>query len=207
MRILQSKSPFIKPSMKDLLDHPVVIRVGEIKDDTAKHFSEQFNAAHNTGQEVIPIIIDSPGGRVYTLLAMLAEIEQTNLPVVTVCVGKAMSAASILLASGTPGYRFIDASATVMIHEVSAGTWGKLEDMKNSLAESERLNKLIFKKLAKSCGHKNEDYFLQILDKKKNKDWFLTAPQAKQQGLVDAIGLPTYSMSVEVKHSFLMPGK
>ena len=110
MRIIINKDPYIKGSIKDLIESPVIIRVSEITELTAKEFSKQMTDAYNTGQDVIPIVIDSFGGDAYALLSMLSDIESSKLPIVTVCVGKAMSAGAILLAHGIPGGRFIDPS-------------------------------------------------------------------------------------------------
>ena len=81
--------------------------------------------AHSTGQKVIPVVIDSYGGQVYSLMSMIAAIESAELPVATIVEGKAMSCGAVLLSFGEQGMRFADPHATVMIHDVSSGGYGK----------------------------------------------------------------------------------
>lgn len=204
MKIVIKKDSSIKPIIKDLLEQPVVIQVNKFTEDSVKDFITQLSNAHNTGQPVIPIVIDSYGGNVHALLAMLAELENSILPVATIAVGKAMSAGAILLAHGNHGYRFIDESATVMIHEVGSSAWGKLEDMKTSVKETTRLNRLIFEKLTRACGHKDKNYFFKLIDKKRNTDWYLDAVEALKHKLVDHIGVPYFSVEVKTNMSLIL---
>ncbi|HBZ39919.1 MAG TPA: hypothetical protein DEO59_16125, partial [Balneola sp.] len=72
---------------------------------------------------------------------------------------KAMSCGAILFSFGTEGRRYMDSDATLMIHDVSSSGWGKIEEIKADVKEAERLNKKIFRMMAKNCGQE-EDYFL-----------------------------------------------
>jgi len=198
MRIITKKSPYINPPLKELLTTPVVIRVNKFNEESAKEFCLLFNLAHQTGQEVIPIVIDSYGGQVHSLLAMIAEIENTPLKVATICMGKAMSCGAVLLACGDRGLRFSDEGATIMVHQISSGSIGKLEEMKVSVKETERLNKLVYEKMAKSCGLKDLNYFLRLQAEHKNTDWFMTPKTAKAHSMIDHIGVPTFTMDVSI---------
>lgn len=181
----------------DLINEPIIVRVTDFTEAAAKTFSEEFRKAHHTGQPVIPVVIDSYGGYVHSLLSMISDISHSNLPVATICVGKAMSCGSILLSCGTKGMRYADSFSSIMIHDVSSGYEGKIEEIKTSVEESDRLNKQIFGILAENCG-KKPDYFLKMIHDKSHAEWYLTAKEAKKQGLVDSVGVPTLKTKVTV---------
>jgi ATP-dependent Clp protease, protease subunit len=140
-------------------DIPVYVTLsGDITEESAKKFREDFsqaeNAARRSKQEIIPIVIDSYGGSVYALLSMVDTIKNCPFTVATVVEGKAMSAGAILFSCGAEGHRYMAPNATIMIHDVSSFTWGKQAELKAASAEAERLNKLIYGIMAENCGHK-----------------------------------------------------
>ena len=188
-------SPLIKEI--ELRKSPTIIRVNKFDEDSAKKFSEQMALAHNTGQKVIPVVIDSYGGQVYSLMSMVAAIKAAELPVATIVEGKAMSCGAVLFSFGEEGLRFMDPDATVMIHDVSSMDFGKVEELKASAAEADRLNEKIYTMMARNCG-KKDDYFMKIVDKKKHADWFLDAEEAKRHNLANQLRLPKLSISVSV---------
>ena len=114
----------------ELRHNPVIIRVNKFDEESAKEFASQVSLAHNTGQNVIPIVIDSYGGQVYSLMSMIAVIKNSELPVATIIEGKAMSCGAVLFTFGEEGMRFMDKDATLMIHDVSSAQWGKVEEIK-----------------------------------------------------------------------------
>ena len=87
-------SPLIKEI--ELRKNPVISRVNEFNEEAAKKFSAEIAQAHSTGQKVIPVIIDSYGGQVYSLMSMISAIKHAELPVATIVEGKAMSCGAIL---------------------------------------------------------------------------------------------------------------
>lgn len=184
-------------SETELKLQPKVIWVTEFDSESAKDFATDMHQAHQTGQSVIPIVIDSFGGDVYSVLSMIAEIRASDLPVATIVKGKAMSAGSFLAACGTPGHRYCDPEATYMIHEVSSMTWGKVSDIRADSTETTRLNTRLFKILADSCGQ-DTDYFLDLIHEKNHADWFLTPAQAKKHCLVDHVRIPVMDVSASV---------
>ena len=117
---------------------PVIIRVNKFNEESAKEFADKVARAHNTGQKVIPVIIDSYGGEVYSLMSMIASIKRSELPIATIVEGKAMSCGVILFSCGTKGYRYITEDATLMINDVSSGNWGKNAEIKSGAKEKER---------------------------------------------------------------------
>jgi len=100
----------VSPLLKEyeLRRNPIIIHVNEFNDKSAKEFSQSMAIAHNTGQKVIPIVIDSYGGEVYSLMNMISEIKSATLPVATIVQGKAMSCGAVLFTFGTEGKRYMD---------------------------------------------------------------------------------------------------
>ena len=192
-------SPLIKEY--ELRSQPVIIRVNKFDEDSAKEFATKMAMAHNTGQKVIPVIIDSYGGQVYSLMSMISAIKHSELPVATIVEGKAMSCGAILFSFGTEGYRFMDKDSTLMIHDVSSMQLGKVEEVKASAAESDRLNGIVYKMMAQNCG-KKDDYFLKIVDKKKHADWFLDATEAKKHNMANHLRVPKMEVNIETSIDF-----
>ncbi len=181
----------------ELRKNPVIVKVNKFTEESAKKFHEQMAAAHNTGQKVIPVVIDSYGGQVYSLMSMISAIKHSELPVATIVEGKAMSCGAILFSFGEQGRRFMDPDATLMIHDVSSMDMGKVEELKAGAAEADRLNEKVYTMMAQNCG-KPDDYFMKIVDKKKHADWFLDAKQAKRHGLANHLRIPTVRIKVDV---------
>tara|TARA_B100000700_G_C15040140_1_gene854916 strand:+ start:53 stop:655 length:603 start_codon:yes stop_codon:yes gene_type:complete len=188
-------SPLIKEV--ELRKSPQIIRVNKFDEESAKKFIEQVGLAHNTGQKVIPVVIDSYGGQVYSLMAMVGAIKAAELPVATIVEGKAMSCGAVLFSFGEQGLRFMDPDATIMIHDVSSMDFGKVEELKAGAQEADRLNEKIYTMMARNCG-KKDDYFMKIVDKKKHADWFLDAEEAKKHGLANQLRLPKLDIKIEV---------
>ena len=119
MNTIKYFSPLLKePALIE--DLPVVIRVRSFTEAAAKEFSNLVTKAQNTGQPVLPVIIDSYGGQVYSLMSMISDIKHSKIPVATIVQGKAMSCGAILSSFGAEGKRYMDPDSTVMIHDVSS---------------------------------------------------------------------------------------
>ena len=193
----------IDPKIKEieLRKQPIMIRVNKFDEESARKFAAEMGQAHNTGQDIIPVIIDSYGGQVYSLMSMISAIKHAELPVATIVEGKAMSCGAILFSFGTDGYRFMDPDATLMIHDVSSMDWGKVEELKAGAYEADRLNEKVYKMMAQNCG-KKDDYFMKIVDKKKHADWFLDAEEAKKHNLAQHLRVPKLAIKVSVDIDF-----
>lgn len=185
----------------DLLDAPHTIVVNKFDEDAVKSFRLQFQAAVNSGQPVIPIVIDSYGGQVYSLMSMIGIIKASPVPVATIGMGKCCSCGSLLLAAGNEGMRFMDPFATVMIHDVSSGAFGKVEDLKADVKEAERLNQWVFKVMAQNCG-KPDDYFLKLIESYHHANAFLCADECKKHNIVNHIRVPQFTVKVETSINF-----
>lgn len=126
--------------------------------------------------------INSPGGSVYDALAIYDTMQYITNDVHTVGIGVQASAAAFLLSSGTKGKRFALPNATVMIHQPSSGTRGKVTDQEIDLRESLRIKKLLETIMARNTGQKAETIHVDM-----ERDKWLTAIEAKKYGIIDAI--------------------
>lgn len=185
----------------ELRHNPVIIRVNKFDEESAKEFASQMSLAHNTGQSVIPVVIDSYGGQVYSLMSMISAIKASELPVATIVEGKAMSCGAVLLTFGEEGMRYMDPDATVMIHDVSSASYGKVEEIKASAAETERLNKKIYTMMARNCGH-SDDFFIDQVHQRGRADWFIEADEAKKLKLANHLRTPKLEINVGVDFKF-----
>ena len=185
----------------ELKHQPVIIRVNKFDEKAAQDFNSKMASAQSTGQKVVPMVIDSYGGQVYSLMSMISAIKSSEIPVATIVEGKAMSCGAVLLSFGEQGMRFADEDATIMIHDVSSGGRGKIEELKADVAEADRLDEKIFTMMARNCG-KKDDYFKKKVFNKKHADWFMDAQEAKRHGLVNHIRVPKMIVKVDVDIDF-----
>ena len=179
---------------------PKFVLINKIDEEATKKFREDFNAALNTGQEIIPIVIDSYGGQVYSLLGMVDIIKSCKIPVATIISGKAMSCGAVLLACGEKGHRYVSVNSTVMIHDVSSFSEGKSEEIKSDAAETERLQKMFYKILDKECERK-DGYFDKLVFNKGRSNLYLDADQCVKHGIADQIKIPKFI--VEIVHNIV----
>ena len=201
MNIIYTPSALLKEVKFRSESLPVVIRVNKFDEKAAEEFSKSVARAQNTGQPVLPVIIDSYGGQVYSLMSMISDIQHSRLQVATIVQGKAMSCGAILFSFGVDGMRYMDPDATVMIHDVSSMGWGKVEEIKADAKEVERLNQKIYRMMAINCGH-HEEYFLDIVHEKGHADWFLDAKECKRHKLANKLKVPEMKIGVKVEFEF-----
>lgn len=200
MNVIKNFSPLLKDK-EFIEDLPVVIRVRKFDEAAAKEFSAAVSKAQNTGQPILPVVIDSYGGQVYSLMSMISDISASRIPVATIVQGKAMSCGAILFSFGAQGHRYMDPDATIMIHDVSSMSWGKVEEIKASAEETERLNQKVYKMMAMNCGH-HQDYFLDIIHEKGHADWFLEADECLKHNLTNHTHVPELRIEARVKFKF-----
>lgn len=188
--------------LDEILTLPTVIRVTKFNEDGVSKFITDFGHAVNSDQGIIPIVVDSYGGEVHSLFAMVDILKSTKIPIATIGLGKHMSCGAVLMTCGTEGYRYMAPNATLMIHDASWGSFGKVEEMKTDAKELERLNQRIYKLMAANVG-KPEKYFLDIVHHEKgHADWYINPEEALSHNLVNHIGLPKFTVSVKVDISF-----
>lgn len=130
----------------------------------------------------INLYIDSYGGYVYQCFGLLGIMEKSQVPVHTIVTGTAMSCGFVIAIAGHK--KFAYDKATLMYHQVSSGSWGKLKDQEEDLEETKRLQKMLEAhtlsktKLTKKQLKENYDG---------KKDWFMTSKEALKYGVIDEI--------------------
>lgn len=166
-----------------LLKERIIFLGGPIDSDVANLVVAQmlFLASEDPKKD-ISFYINSPGGHVSAGLAILDTMNHIQPDVSTVCVGLAASMGAVLLSAGKKGKRFALPNAEVMIHQPSGGAEGMASDIeitaRHILATRERLNKM----LAKNTGQK-----LDKIEKDVDRDFFMTAEEAKTYGIIDKV--------------------
>lgn len=130
----------------------------------------------------IYLYINSPGGSVYDALAIYDTMNFVKADVQTVGIGVQASAAAFLLSSGAKGKRFLLPNSTVMIHQPSSGTRGKVTDQEIDLRESLRIKGLLEDIMVKNTGQKKSQIHEDM-----ERDRWMTADEAKKYGIVDEI--------------------
>ena len=166
-----------------LLKERIIFLVGPVNDTVSTLITAQllFLESENTKKE-ISFYINSPGGLVTSGLGIYDTMQYIKPPVSTLCIGQASSMGSFLLAAGENGKRFALPNSRIMIHQPSAGYQGQATDIeihaKEILALKDRLNKIYAKHTKK-----NESEIKKALE----RDNFMSAPEAKEFGLIDEV--------------------
>jgi ATP-dependent Clp protease protease subunit len=181
----------------DLIHMPYVITVNKFDEQSAKDFKEAFQKAVDVGQPIIPILIDSYGGAVYSLMSMVDTIRTSPVPVSTICLGKGMSCGAVLFTCGAEGRRYMAPHATLMIHDVSSFSFGKVKEMKQDVKEADRLNTLIYEMMETNCGLA-KGYITDIVHGLGRADWYLTAEEAKKHKITNHVRIPQLEVKASV---------
>jgi ATP-dependent Clp protease protease subunit len=130
----------------------------------------------------IHLYINSPGGSGTALLSIYDTMQHVRADVTTTCVGQAASAAAVLLAAGATGKRFALPHSRILIHQPHGELGGQAADIEIHAREILRQRRLIDEILARHTGHP-----LNKVEKDTDRDFILTAEQAKEYGLVDEV--------------------
>ncbi|MCD9018214.1 ClpP family protease [Parachryseolinea silvisoli] len=166
-----------------LLKERIVFLGTGINDAVANVIVAQLLYLNSLDQrQPISLYINSPGGSVYAGLAIYDAMQMIQAPVSTVAVGVSASMGTALLASGAKGKRYALPHATIHMHPTSAGAQGYTEDVRIATREQERIQTQLFHLMGKHSGHtwqEIEEYFL--------RDRYLTAPEARDFGLIDEV--------------------
>ena len=182
--------PSIQPLPRDLYLNEVTqasilaltksIRDINLSDRYLKDFMRLSNCVY-TPKPII-LNIDSYGGDAYAMLGFLNVMDTSTTPIHTVVTGCAMSCGFLIAINGSK--RFCHKYSTFMYHQVSYGTWGKLEEMKKDVMEGERLMEIIYKYVSNKTKIKESK--LRKLDEK-HTDWYISAEDSVKFGVVDSI--------------------
>ena len=131
----------------------------------------------------IKLYINSPGGSVYDGMAIYDTIKHLGCDVQTIAVGMAASMASLILSGGTKGKRFSLPNSLILIHQpLTSGMQGQASDIEIHAKEILRLKEMSAQVIAKNTGQK-KDKVLRDMD----RDFFMTADQAKEYGIIDTV--------------------
>ena len=166
-----------------LLKERLIFITGPIDDTTASLVCAQllFLESENPKKD-IGIYINSPGGYVTAGLAIYDTMQYIRCPISTLCIGQAASMGSLLLAAGDKGNRIALPNSRVMVHQPSGGYRGVATDIERHAEEildlKRRLNEIYVK-------HTGQDY--ETIEKKLDRDTFMTAEEAQEFGIVDTV--------------------
>ena len=166
-----------------LLKENIIFLGGPIEDHMANIIiAELLFLQSEDPKKDISLYINSPGGSVSATLAILDTMNHVKNSISTVCVGIAASGAAIVLSAGTKGKRYALPNSEVMIHQPWGGTEGRASDIeitaKHIIKMRENLNKIL---------SKNTGRALEQVEKDVDRDFFMSAEDAKKYGLVDEI--------------------
>jgi ATP-dependent Clp protease protease subunit len=166
-----------------LLKDRIVFIGTPINDDVANAVIAQLLFLQmEDGKKDIHVYINSPGGSVTAGMAIYDTIHFLTCDVVTYCVGMAASMATVLLAAGTKGKRFALPNSRVMIHQPTGGATGQTSDITIAAKEILRWRRNINETLARHSGKTVEQ-----IEKDSDRDYYMTAEEAKAYGLVDHV--------------------
>lgn len=166
-----------------LLKDRIIFLGDAVNEHTANLIVAQllFLDNQDPGKDIF-LYINSPGGSVYDALAIFDTMNYVKSDIQTVGIGVQASAAAFLLSSGTKGKRFLLPHATVMVHQPSSGTRGKVTDQEIDLRESLRVKKLLEEIMAKNTGQKVEKIHQDM-----ERDKWMTAEESVKYGIADKV--------------------
>ena len=166
-----------------LLNERVIFLGEEVNSHTANVIVAQLlHLAYENPDEDIKLYINCPGGSVYDGLAIYDTMNFIKPDVQTIGIGLQASMGAFLLSAGAKGKRAILPNARVMIHQPSSGTRGKITDQEIDLKEGLLLKEKLAQILAKNSGQK-----LEKLKNDMERDYWMSAEEAVEYGLVDKI--------------------
>jgi ATP-dependent Clp protease protease subunit len=166
-----------------LLKDRIVFLGSAIDDDVANLVIAQllFLDAEDPEKD-ISLYINSPGGVVTSGLAIYDTIQFLKPDVNTICIGQAASMGAVLLAAGKKGKRFALPNSRIMIHQPSGGTQGQAADIRIQAEEILRMKERLNQIMVKHTGQK-----IATLEKDMDRDYFMSAEEAKTYGIIDDI--------------------
>ena len=183
---------YIKGDVDEEMWQTLVDKINEIKsadDDIADQNLASLMSVGIEAQIIRPAIniyLSTFGGYIYDMLSIYDEIKRLTeeYTVNIYCVGKIMSAGTIIMLAVDADHRFAYPNTTFMYHTLSGGAWGKMKDMEEDVEESKRLHKIMWN-IYKNSTEIPEDKLDEIY--KCKKDWYITAEQAKKYKIISKI--------------------
>jgi len=167
-RLLKERIIFLGSPIDDAVANTVIAQLLFLESEDAK--------------KDIKLYVNTPGGSVTAGLAIYDTMQYVKPDIMTICIGMAASMGAVLLAAGTKGKRIVLPNSEVMIHQIMGGAEGQATDIKiraeHILKIRDRLNQILSKHTGQS---------LKNIERDTDRDFFMSAEEAKQYGLVDKI--------------------
>lgn len=166
-----------------LLKERIIFLGGPINDAVANSIIAQLLfLEHEDPKKDIQFYINSPGGIVTSALAIYDTMQYVKPDVSTICLGQAASAAAILLAAGAKGKRFALPNAEILLHQVMGGAEGQAVEIEITAKQILKIKNKVNEILSKHTGQP-----LEKIERDTDRDFYLSAPEAKEYGLIDGI--------------------
>ncbi len=166
-----------------LLKDRIIFVYGEINDAMVNTLIAQLLFLESEDSEKdITLYVNTPGGSVVAGLALVDAMNIVKPDISTICIGMAASMGSIILASGTKGKRYILPNSEVMIHQPWGGFQGQVSDIEITTNQFVKHKKKLTQILADAS-----DKSFEVLEKDMDRDFYLSANEAKKYGLVDKV--------------------
>ncbi|WP_435009799.1 ClpP family protease [Tundrisphaera lichenicola] len=166
-----------------LLENRIIFLEGVINDQSANYVvMKMLYLQFDNKTQGISFYINSPGGSVYSTLAIYDTMQFIDCPVATYCIGMAASGAAVLLAGGSKGRRFSLPHSKIMIHQPHGQVSGQVSDIEIQAQEILANKKDINEILARHCNQP-----IETIARDTERDRYMTAIQAKEYGLVDEV--------------------
>jgi ATP-dependent Clp protease, protease subunit len=177
-----------------LLKERIVFLGQEVDDQIANLLvAEILYLDAQDSEKDIHLYINSPGGMAYAGMAIYDVMQHTKCEVSTTCVGMGMSAAAMILAGGATGKRMALPNAKIMIHQGSAGARGAPSDMEIHLREVLATTKRMAQIISHHSGRP-----LEQVERDIDRDYYMTAQEALEYGIIDEVIAPRRGVSAEV---------
>jgi ATP-dependent Clp protease protease subunit len=154
-----------------------------VSDEVANIITAQLLFLESTDRtRDIQLYINSPGGAVYAGLGLYDTMQFVSPDIATICTGMAASMSAVLMAAGAPGKRTALKHARIMMHQPSAGAMGQASDVEITVNEVRKIKHELYEVLSYHTGQT-----IEKIAKDSNRDYWMTAPEAKDYGLVDEV--------------------
>ena len=166
-----------------LLKDRIIMLSGEINDAVASSIVAQllFLEAEDPEKDIY-LYINSPGGVITSGFSIFDTMNYIRPDICTICIGQAASMGAFLLSCGTKGKRYALPNSRVMIHQPLGGAQGQATDIEIQAKEILRLKDILNKILAKNCDQK-----MQKIVKDTERDFFMSASESQEYGLIDKV--------------------
>ncbi len=169
-----------------LLKERIIFLGTPINDEVANNvMAQMIFLEYENPEKDITLYINSPGGYVSAGLAIYDTMQHIRPNVATICVGDSISMAAILLAAGTKGKRYALPHSRIMLHQPSGAVTGQSTDIQVHAKELVRTREMLSKIIAEHTGRSIEN-----VREKTERDFFLTAEEALEFGVIDEIFKP-----------------